>query len=255
MRNPTHAVAKIRGLLVLGRRVVDTFENFVKENPETLDIGKNFGTKNYKGPSTELARNCRDTLRRDLGAPAELKPGREFSRARCARASCHALATRVCEVCGNWYCEGCTTVEPVDPRRCLCLQCFSDVNPVVQQTDFAPGPEATDGEAANPGPSAPRAPHQRGALPQVGHSASRALSCEHLAGPPHTARHTGASRDLAEHRRSFSQVKRRGRWKTDEAIQRYARPHVWPGVRAQVPPDIMARGKKLMSQREADGKP
>ena len=83
------------------------------------------------------------------------------------------------------------------------------------------------------------------------HSASRALSCEHLAGPPHTARHTGASRDLAEHRRSFSQVKRRGRWKTDEAIQRYARPHVWPGVRAQVPPDIMARGKKLMSQREA----
>ena len=148
MRNPTHAVSKIRGLLGLGPRVVDTFESFVKENPETLDIGKNFGAKNYKGPSTELVRNYRDTLRRDLGAPAELKPGREFSRARCARASCHAPATRVCEVCGNWYCEGCTIVEPVDPRRCLCLQCFSDEISVVQQTDFAPGPEATDGETA-----------------------------------------------------------------------------------------------------------
>ena len=46
-------------------------------------------------------------------------------------------------------------VEPVDPRRCLCWQCFLDENPVVQQTDFAPSPDATDGEAANPGPSAP----------------------------------------------------------------------------------------------------
>ena len=36
VRNPSHAVAKNRGPRILGRKVVDTFESFVKENPETL---------------------------------------------------------------------------------------------------------------------------------------------------------------------------------------------------------------------------
>ena len=49
MRNPTHAVAKIRGLLVLGRRVADTFESFVKENPETPDTGKELRCEELQG--------------------------------------------------------------------------------------------------------------------------------------------------------------------------------------------------------------
>ena len=40
-----------------------------------------------------------------------------------------------------------------------------------------------------------------------------------LIGPPHTARHTGASRDLAGGRRSFDEIKRRGRWKADDGVQ------------------------------------
>ena len=42
-------------------------------------------------------------------------------------------------------------------------------------------------------------------------------------GPPHSCRHTGASRDLATGYRTFEQVQRRGRWKATDSVQRYAR--------------------------------
>ena len=48
-----------------------------------------------------------------------------------------------------------------------------------------------------------------------------------IVGPPHSARHTSASRDLALGRRSFEEVKRRGRWKSDDAVPRYAQTHKW----------------------------
>ena len=70
---------------------------------------------------------------------------------------------------------------------------------------------------------------------------------EHLVGPAHSARHTGASRDMAEQYRDFAEIKRRGRWKTDDAVQRYAKVHVWATVQAATPPEIRARGRELLA--------
>ena len=68
-------------------------------------------------------------------------------------------------------------------------------------------------------------------------------------GPPHSARHTGASRDLAEGYRTFEQVQRRGRWKVPGSVQRYAKTHVWRAVSHQLPDDIRARGADILSLR------
>ena len=70
------------------------------------------------------------------------------------------------------------------------------------------------------------------------------------AGPPHTARHTGASRDMSEGRRTFEEVKRRGRWKSDDSVQRYARPHAWLEAVAAQPPEVYARGRAILDERE-----
>ena len=45
--------------------------------------------------------------------------------------------------------------------------------------------------------------------------------------PPHSARHTGASHDLASGYRSQDQVKRRGRWLADKSVIRYAKTGDW----------------------------
>ena len=69
-------------------------------------------------------------------------------------------------------------------------------------------------------------------------------------GPPHSMRHTGASRDLATGYRSFEQVQRRGRWKSMESVQRYARPHMWAAALADLPAEIRERGESILSQRQ-----
>lgn len=76
---------------------------------------------------------------------------------------------------------------------------------------------------------------------------SRAVGVD--VGPPHTARHTGASRDLATNYRTFDQVQRRGRWKAADSVQRYARPHEWATVCAAVPEDVRLRGTVLLAAR------
>ena len=80
MRKPTHAVAKYRGVMILGRQVVHAFEKFEKEKPSTLGIGRHFGAKDYNGPDSGLVQNYRGILRRALEAPTGLKPGRELGR-------------------------------------------------------------------------------------------------------------------------------------------------------------------------------
>ena len=75
------------------------------------------------------------------------------------------------------------------------------------------------------------------------------LGSADLRGPPHSARHTGASKDLATGYRTFAQVQRRGRWKTQVAVQRYARPHVWMAAEASVPKDVLDKGNALLSER------
>ena len=48
-----------------------------------------------------------------------------------------------------------------------------------------------------------------------------------LVGPPHSLRHTGASRDIASGRRSIEDIMIRGRWKVLASVSRYAKVHAW----------------------------
>lgn len=68
-------------------------------------------------------------------------------------------------------------------------------------------------------------------------------------GPPHGARHSGASRDVAEGYRTMLQVQRRGRWTADRLVLRYARTHDWVVATSQQPTAIKERGQKLFAFR------
>jgi len=68
-------------------------------------------------------------------------------------------------------------------------------------------------------------------------------------GPPHSARHTGASRDLAEGYRTFEQVQRRGRWKAADSVQRYAKVHAWFECQARQPVQVREKGARILAQR------
>ena len=80
-------------------------------------------------------------------------------------------------------------------------------------------------------------------------AARKVLGPGHKVGPPHSARHTGASRDLTEQYRSLEAVMKRGRWKSLTAVQRYAKPHAWFACMAGLPADVLARGNALMAAR------
>ena len=70
-----------------------------------------------------------------------------------------------------------------------------------------------------------------------------------MVGPPHSARHTGASRDLAEGHRTFDQVHRRGRWKASASVQRYAKTHVWTTLINDLPLEVGAEGDNILASR------
>jgi integrase len=67
--------------------------------------------------------------------------------------------------------------------------------------------------------------------------------------PPHTCRHTGASRDLATGYRSQAQVMRRGRWLADKSTMRYARTHAWTLACSQQPAHVVALGAAILQLR------
>ena len=71
-------------------------------------------------------------------------------------------------------------------------------------------------------------------------------------GPPHSCRHTGASRDLATGRRDFASIQRRGRWKTQESVQRYAKTHAWLHAVERQPKHVRELGARLLAQRAPD---
>jgi hypothetical protein len=54
-------------------------------------------------------------------------------------------------------------------------------------------------------------------------------------GPPHSVRHTGASRDAAAAYRSLWQIQRRGRWSSEKSVMRYAKTHAWTSAQARLP--------------------
>ena len=69
------------------------------------------------------------------------------------------------------------------------------------------------------------------------------------AGTPHSARHTGASRDLTEGYRNLEQVMKRGRWKALNSVHRYAKPHAWYAALASLPQELRQQGDAILALR------
>ena len=67
--------------------------------------------------------------------------------------------------------------------------------------------------------------------------------------PPHSCRHTGASRDAATGYRSLRQIQRRGRWLVERSVQRYAKSHEWIAALAKCPKDIREEGDQILAAR------
>jgi len=72
---------------------------------------------------------------------------------------------------------------------------------------------------------------------------------KHFAGPPHSARHTGASRDLSEGYRSLEDVMKRGRWQALASVHRYAKPHMWFACIAKLPIELKEKGDQILAKR------
>jgi integrase len=80
-------------------------------------------------------------------------------------------------------------------------------------------------------------------------AAKEVLGDSNAAGPPHSARHTGASRDLTEGYRTMEQVMKRGRWKALNSVHRYAKSHAWYAALASQPSGVREQGDLLLSAR------
>ena len=68
-------------------------------------------------------------------------------------------------------------------------------------------------------------------------------------GPPHSARHTGASRDAATGYRTLAQIQRRGRWTSERSVLRYAKTANCVASYQQVPDAILEEGAALSRSR------
>ena len=68
-------------------------------------------------------------------------------------------------------------------------------------------------------------------------------------GPPHHLRHAGASRDAESNKRSLELIRRRGRWKSSESVQRYTKSWLLIRERARLTPDQLTRGRALAQLR------
>jgi hypothetical protein len=77
-------------------------------------------------------------------------------------------------------------------------------------------------------------------LRQCWHRTMRRLGLS-FAGPPHAIRHSGPSEDLARQRCSLEEVRRRGRWKGMDSVQRYTKTFALTRFRAKVPEETRAR--------------
>jgi hypothetical protein len=68
-------------------------------------------------------------------------------------------------------------------------------------------------------------------------------------GPPHSVRHTGASRDAATGYRSLWQIQRRGRWQSEKSVLRYAKTHAWLECHAGLTATIRRLGTEALNFR------
>ena len=84
------------------------------------------------------------------------------------------------------------------------------------------------------------------ALRQSWHRALRRRGLS-FAGPPHSIRHSGPSEDLARGRAQLEDVRRRGRWKAMESVQRYTKSFALTRFRARTPDDTRTAADNIAS--------
>ena len=65
--------------------------------------------------------------------------------------------------------------------------------------------------------------------------------------PLHTLRHTGPSRDVYIGYRTLFDVKKRGRWRGKEGVERYSKVHVYVKALSHLNPSLLARGQALLA--------
>jgi hypothetical protein len=65
------------------------------------------------------------------------------------------------------------------------------------------------------------------------------------AGPPHNIRHSGPSEDLQNNVASLETVRRRGRWKVLESVQRYTKTFALTKFRSRMPPATRTRALEV----------
>jgi hypothetical protein len=68
-------------------------------------------------------------------------------------------------------------------------------------------------------------------------------------GPPHSARHSGPSKDLYEGYRNLDQVQTRGRWSSIKSVLRYAKVGHWLDALSKVPTKLGEKAEQLLSWR------
>ena len=78
--------------------------------------------------------------------------------------------------------------------------------------------------------------------------AKNALAVQWL-GPPHDLRHGGASRDVEAKTRDLEGIRRRGRWKSMESVQRYTKAWVLVRERGRLTGTQRTRGAELAAAR------
>ena len=71
------------------------------------------------------------------------------------------------------------------------------------------------------------------------------------AGAPHSARHSGPSRDLTTGYRSLEQIMKRGRWKALTSVHRYAKPHAYYACLSKLSDEEREKGDALLRSRPA----
>ena len=87
---------------------------------------------------------------------------------------------------------------------------------------------------------------------QLWKEAANVVTGDHrLVGPPHSLRHTGASRDRATGRRTIEEIMERGRWKVMASVARYAKIHAWVEACENQSPEIKAAGGRILDLRRA----
>ena len=76
------------------------------------------------------------------------------------------------------------------------------------------------------------------------HKACGALGIS-FTGPPHSLRHAGPSEDISRGRASLEVVRRRGRWRSMDSVQRYSKTFALTKYRSRMPETIRLRGERI----------